>query len=283
MGITEEKISRGPGMVSYRCQVLSFENKMRAWKPGRIIRLKSFYVNGIQLRLQLYPNGRANAERNFTSMFVENMGQEDIKIDCDLSIGGEKMSLNADTIRAGESFGWPRFYDHAQHNFAQNDSDSEPEDNDENLEIVLNIKRVWKDFSDGEKTVLETKVDKIVENQTAISVNQLKIKAQLETKINNLEVQMREMMQEMKSNASSRRSEWRQLGTSDRQHLVPKPECPVCMEELGPGTRIMQCGAGHLLCWGCSQKPEVTGCPTCREPFTGRAHGMEAYLKMVFK
>ena len=178
-------------------------------------------------------------------MYVENMSEEDIKIDCDLSMGYQKLSMNAaSNIQAGSNRGWPRFFDHDRHSFAQKDSDSEPEDNDENLEIVLNIKKVWKAFSDGEKTILETKVDKVVENQTAISVNQLKIKAQLENKINNLEVQMREMMQEMKSTASSRRSEWRQLGSSDRQHLVPKPECPVCMEEMGPGTRIIQCTMG---------------------------------------
>ena len=47
--------------------------------------------------------------------------------------------------------------------------------------------------------------------------------------------------------------------------------------------RIMQCEAGHFLCWSCSLKPEIGRvCPSCREPFVGRAHGMEAYLKMVF-
>ena len=65
--------------------------------------------------------------------------------------------------------------------------------------------------------------------------------------------------------------------------MVPKPECPVCMEEMSSATTIVQCGAGHLLCWGCSQKPEMGNrCPSCRGPFVGRAHGMEAYLKTVF-
>ena len=44
----------------------------------------------------------------------------------------------------------------------------------------------------------------------------------------------------------------------------------------------MQCGVGHFLCWSCSLKPEIGRvCPSCRENFVGRAHGMEAYLKIV--
>ena len=87
MGITDEKISHDQGMTSYRCQVLSFEDKMRSWKPGRLLRLKSFYVNGVKLRLQVYPNGDSNANRDFTSIFVDSMSPNDIVIDMNLSMG----------------------------------------------------------------------------------------------------------------------------------------------------------------------------------------------------
>ena len=40
---------------------------------------------------------------------------------------------------------------------------------------------------------------------------------------------------------------------------MPKPECPVCLEEMGPRTWIIS-----------------------RDPFVARAHGMAAYLKTVF-
>ena len=48
--------------------------------------------------------------------------------------------------------------------------------------------------------------------------------------------------------------------------------------------RIMQCEAGHFLCWSCSLKPESQGnrFRISRDPFVARAHGMAAYLKTVF-
>ena len=117
MGITDEKISHDQGMTSYRCQVLSFEDKMRSWKPGRLLRLKSFYVNGVKLRLQVYPNGDSNANRDFTSIFVDSMSPNDIVIDMDLSMGRTKLSNNSLKVQAYGGLGWSRFYDHNQHNF----------------------------------------------------------------------------------------------------------------------------------------------------------------------
>ena len=276
MGITDEKISHDQGMTSYRCQVLSFEDKMRSWKPGRLLRLKSFYVNGVKLRLQVYPNGDSNANRDFTSIFVDSMSPNDIVIDMDLSMGRTKLSNTSMKVQAYGGLGWARFYDHNQHNFvAQMDSDSEPENHDEDLEIVWNIKKVWKVFDESEK--VET-----IQNLESIQRQITNLQTQFESKINNLEVQMKQMM-EVKNNNGSRRSSWGQLPAGDRHQMVPKPECPVCMEEMSSATTIVQCGAGHLLCWGCSQKPEMGNrCPSCRGPFVGRAHGMEAYLKTVF-
>ena len=66
--------------------------------------------------------------------------------------------------------------------------------------------------------------------------------------------------------------------------MVPKSECPVCLEEMGPRMSMMQCEAGHFLCWSCSLKPESQGnrFRISRDPFVARAHGMAAYLKTVF-
>ena len=87
MGITEEKISRDQGMPSYRCKVLAVEDKMRSWRPGGEILLKSFYVDGVRLKLQLYPNGNTIKEKYHTSIYVENLSPYDIKIDYELSMG----------------------------------------------------------------------------------------------------------------------------------------------------------------------------------------------------
>jgi hypothetical protein len=56
------------------------------------------------------------------------------------------------------------------------------------------------------------------------------------------------------------------------------PECPVCMEEMAPPTRIFQCGTGHLLCGVC--RPKLQECPSkCGQPLVGRALGMEQYIR----
>jgi hypothetical protein len=70
------------------------------------------------------------------------------------------------------------------------------------------------------------------------------------------------------------------------------PECPVCMEEMAPPTRIFQCGTGHLLCGVCRPKIRVgkappdhrttwpQECPSkCGQPLVGRATGIEQYLR----
>jgi len=59
---------------------------------------------------------------------------------------------------------------------------------------------------------------------------------------------------------------------------LPTPSCPVCYESLKPPKRIFQCTNGHLVCEVCKRQPQLTGCPTCRQPIMGRATAMEQFL-----
>ena len=76
-------------------------------------------------------------------------------------------------------------------------------------------------------------------------------------------------------------------------------ECPVCLEEMGAGARIFQCGeGGHVVCGGCRQvavtprhvillprvqRLERDTCPTCRAPITGRATALERLAAALLK
>ena len=88
---------------------------------------------------------------------------------------------------------------------------------------------------------------------------------------------------------------------------IPSPECPICFEEMKPPMRIIQCKSGHLICRNCETKAEVsiilpkqlflksksrwtnlssiylqvTCSPICKQEFTGRAFGMENYLRTI--
>ena len=46
-------------------------------------------------------------------------------------------------------------------------------------------------------------------------------------------------------------------------------ECPVCLVEMIPPTKIFQCINGHSLCEKC--KDNVTTCPSCRVSLGGNA------------
>ena len=120
-------------MTSYRCKVLAVEDKMRSWRPGGEILLKSFYVDGVRLKLQLYPNGNTIKEKYHTSIYVENLSPYDIKIDYELSMGYRKEIVNGDIIKASDGYGFPQFFKHSLHSFLHNSKD------DKNLEIVWNI------------------------------------------------------------------------------------------------------------------------------------------------
>jgi len=57
------------------------------------------------------------------------------------------------------------------------------------------------------------------------------------------------------------------------------PECPVCLDEMAPPTRIFQCRNGHLICETCKTGLRPCICPKCRQEMTGRAIDMEALLR----
>merc|ERR1712107_657328 len=59
------------------------------------------------------------------------------------------------------------------------------------------------------------------------------------------------------------------------------PECPVCLEEMGPPTNIFQCTNGHLVCAPCRSSLEAAICPRCRSDITGRATDMEQFLRSI--
>ena len=62
----------------------------------------------------------------------------------------------------------------------------------------------------------------------------------------------------------------------------PMPECPICMQDMNPPTRIFMCQMGHKLCESCWMKPGLLNCPGhCGTPFIGRDLGMEAFLRQL--
>ena len=54
--------------------------------------------------------------------------------------------------------------------------------------------------------------------------------------------------------------------------LAEEFECPVCLTEMKPPTRIYQCQSGHPVCDYCFRWcTNQTSCPTCRMRMVGRS------------
>ena len=121
-GIVDEMISRGQGQTSYKVRVKSFIQKMVTWTPGKFIRLKSFTVDGVKLRMKLYPNGIDQDSKGYVSVEVDNLNDFKLNLNCEFSftIGGKKETERKTEIIKMENWpfdpnrcrGYPRLYLH---------------------------------------------------------------------------------------------------------------------------------------------------------------------------
>ena len=151
MGIVDEIISHSQGQTSYKARVKSFIKKMNSWTPGRVICLKSFSVDGVKLRMKVYPNGINEDCENHVSMVIENVNDFKIRLKCDFSIGYKEeykdimLDFDPDSLQ-----GFPNFYHHSGNHSNLLRSQFPFPDTDKDFEITLTVKRVWKEFVDEE-------------------------------------------------------------------------------------------------------------------------------------
>ena len=263
--MVDEMISYNQGQTRYKVRVKSFKHKMNTWANGRIIYLKTLKVDGVTLRMQLYPNGIKVDSQNYVSIFIENLSPFQISFVCDLSLGNGKEKLKDDKmdIESKGILGWPFFYKH----------NCNAHNKDEDLEISFTVKWLFKEFQCGEEAddrLMQT--IKTVKEKTFEIDKKLAGQGQAQAK----------MEQRMESLERSMSSLLRREATAQKVQQPPYPECPICLENITHETKIMQCGLGHLLCQKCFDRLDYSSCPSCGKAITGRCHGMETYLKTLF-
>ena len=113
MGIVDEIISHSQGQTSYKVRVKSFIQKMDTWKNGKVIRLKSFSVDGVKLRMKVYPNGIDEECRGNVSMMIENLNDFKIRLNCDFSIGYKTVLTDVTYNLSPNTYtGVKQFYNH---------------------------------------------------------------------------------------------------------------------------------------------------------------------------
>jgi len=99
----------------------------------------------------------------------------------------------------------------------------------------------------------------------------------VETRKKEIENKKKELA-DHKTKATKGKNESVASGSKANEKLIP--ECPVCMDEMRPPTRIYSCGNGHLICEEC--KPGLGTCATCRTGlYTTRATAMEQLVRQA--
>ena len=75
---------------------------------------------------------------------------------------------------------------------------------------------------------------------------------------------------------------WIQRLEEARKDLIP--ECPVCLEDMGPGVAIWQCVNGHLICGDCRVRTfHVCGECRSREGYVSRSRRLEDNISRMMK
>ena len=271
-------ISYNGNETSYRVEVRSFRHKMETWNPGRVIHLRSFYHDGIEFRLRVFPNGSEMDSEDYVSIFLHNLSNKDVLIDGDIEMSGERLEFERTKVNARSSKGWPKFFDVDKLRFRN------AQDDDQDLVISVTIKKLWKDHEENELSSQQSQSHGIQRMQT-VQLPSIHTDIKLIRKSNyKLETGMESLvkrMEALETRSVVNSSNWRKLSKEDRNQLIPKPECPVCFDEMTPETKIAQCVRGHHLCWGC--KRTVQDCPSCALPVNGRAIAMEHYIQTLFQ
>ena len=95
---------------------------------------------------------------------------------------------------------------------------------------------------------LETKEAELMSKLEQLAGKQLDRKIQLENQFTELSSEEAAILDKMKT----LKAKLDVMISGDAPQDVPKvPECPACMEEMVPPTRIFQCAAGHPVCETC--------------------------------
>ena len=160
MSIAREMISHREGQTGYIVRVESFKQKMKTWEPGMFICSKYFKVNGVTLRIALYPNGIDQEAMNHVSLAICNASGVAIDLLFDVNMG-DKTKYDDCHIHfpAGSFGGRDKFYNHK----------SDKDDDDADFEITLTIKKLWKQVKeDGVTSNRSNNSQSVVQEQESL-------------------------------------------------------------------------------------------------------------------
>ena len=139
MGITREHVSRQDGEIYHRVLIRNFSDKMRNWIPGRLVRLRTVYVDSVPLRMKIYPNGEGVYDTGYVTCIIENLSDDkEIEIDFELRIKERRVEIENFKMTPDITFSSSQFFSHDK--LLDADLYGLDENSDEALEIHWTIK-----------------------------------------------------------------------------------------------------------------------------------------------
>eukprot|EP00092_Neocalanus_flemingeri_P017550 GFUD01018988.1.p1 GENE.GFUD01018988.1~~GFUD01018988.1.p1 ORF type:complete len:253 (-),score=56.36 GFUD01018988.1:108-866(-) len=248
-GMTDEwKLPSHDNKLKYFIRIFGFRQKMRTWRAGREVHSMPFHIGESEFSFDIYPNGDEKNNRGHVSVFLRNRNSWAVKVNVEFKIGS-RICEDTFEIPINSNCGWGKFHDHDD---LLDDDDAL--NSEGNLNTSADISLIWEEVTGNGK---KEDVDGLKSEVT-----------DLKRKIETLETNIMSKLEALENDAR-------------RKTRIACPECPVCFEEMKPPTKIVQCVSGHFICLQCRDRPEVTCCPLCKEKFTGRATGMEKYLRTI--
>jgi len=258
--MTEEwKHKLSDSKLKYEMKIFYFEHKMRTWQHGREICSKVFSIGDSKFQLVVYPNGNCRESKGNVSAFLVNKSVRDVKVNLEFDLGSRSKRAHSVTIIGFGRYGWETCDSHR---------DLEDDDMLDNGDVTATatISLLWEEVTSDCKNWKEEVSDLRLGQNILIS--------DLKSKIETLETNMKSKIESLETKMISKLE-----NPPTKKASLQCPECPICFNEMRPPTRIAQCRTGHLICQECRDRPEVKHCPICRMNFTGRAVGMETYLR----
>jgi len=253
-------------------QITNFAAAVAAKKKGQCIDSKLCTIGGTQFGVCVFPLGDmyiakavhkhplpahtcdTKAAANHLSIYTDNNSDHRVSCDYTITVGDKKMSSSNQQIKGNNGMGWRDFM--------------ERKEVGANLTVVVDITLLREEVGGADRgvigrTFLKETVKEVLES---VNTEQADNHADLKSDLEELKTDMRKMKQEM----------------ALARGPIKIPECVICLDELRPPLRIVQCLKGHKLCEPCSLKEEVVSCPlNCRSGFMGRDLGMEGFVRQL--
>jgi len=235
-------VKENTDMAKLKLVIPNFSDVVNNTTKGKSIKSKSVDVGRSKFALKIYPKGHQQAKKRDISVFLYNIGTNDVVVDYTISVeGGISTSLENEKIEKNKGVGLLNFMKASEVGT--------------DLKITVVIKLKWEDISEGELDENQVKGSDLV---------------QFEKRVGGKLEELGEKLEQMKTFVRAEIA---------KVKAPPIPECPVCFLQLQPPKKIVQCLKGHKICEPCSEEETVLSCPTCKTAFMGRDFGMEAFIR----